>query len=143
MMKESVVLGKGWTMSTNPSDLKYTRDHEWVRVNGTQATIGITNFAQQQLGDLVHIELPKVGASFDEGEPVGSLESVKAVAEIYMPLKGKIVEIHDMLNEEPEVVNDDPYGDGWLAKFQIADPTRAKNLMSADEYDEFIKEEQG
>jgi glycine cleavage system H protein len=142
MMKESVVLEKGWIMSTNPSDLKYTRDHEWVRVSGTQATIGITDYAQKQLGDVVFIELPKVGAGFDEGEPVGSLESVKAVAEVYLPLKGKIVEINEALNSEPEMVNADPYGDGWLAKLQIADSAQVKNLMSADEYDEFIREEQ-
>jgi glycine cleavage system H protein len=142
MMNESVVLEKGWTMSTNPSDLKYSKDHEWVRVNGTQATIGITSFAQQQLGDIVFIDLPKAGATLEQGGAIGTIESVKAVAEIYMPLKGKIVEINEMLNDEPEMVNDDPYGDGWLAKLQIADTSQLKDLMSANQYDEFIKEEQ-
>jgi glycine cleavage system H protein len=129
-------------MSTNPSDLKYTRDHEWVRVSGTQAIIGITSFAQQQLGDVVFIELPKTGAMLEQGEAIGTIESVKAVAEIYMPLKGRIVEINETLNEEPERVNYDSYGDGWLAKLQIADTSQLKDLMSADQYNEFIREGQ-
>lgn len=129
-------------MSTNPSDLKYTRDHEWVRVSGTQATIGITSFAQQQLGDVVFIELPKTGAMLEQGEAIGTIESVKSVAEIYMPLKGKIVEINEALNGEPEMVNDDPYSDGWLVQIQIADPSQVKSLMTADKYDEFIREGQ-
>ncbi|GHO98147.1 glycine cleavage system protein GcvH [Reticulibacter mediterranei] len=130
-------------MSTNPSDLKYSKDHEWVRANGTQAIIGITSYAQKQLGDIVFIELPKVGDSFEIGEAIGSIESVKAVAEIYMPLKGKIVEINAEANDDPELVNTDPYGEGWLLKFQIANTSQLKDLMSADKYDEFIREEQG
>src|SRR5690349_18083530 len=127
-------------MSTNPSDLKYSKDHEWIRVSGTQATIGITSHAQKQLGDLVYIEMPKVGDSFEEGDAIGSLESVKAVAEVYMPLKGKIVEINKEVTDDPELVNTDPYGEGWLVKLQVANTARLKDFMSADQYDQYIKD---
>ncbi len=129
-------------MSTSPQDLKYSKDHEWVRVNGTQATIGITSYAQKQLGDIVFIDLAKNGESVEEGETAGTIESVKAVAEVYIPLKGKIVEINAAVNEEPELVNSDPYGDGWLLKLQIADSSQLKDLMSADQYDQYITEQE-
>jgi len=129
-------------MSTTPQDLKYSKDHEWVRISGPQAIIGITSYAQKQLGDIVFVDLPKVGVSSEEGEPVGSIESVKAVAEVYMPLKGKIVEINEAVNDDPELVNSDPYGEGWLIKLQIADSSQLKNLMSADQYDQYTTEQE-
>jgi glycine cleavage system H protein len=129
-------------MSTNPGDLKYSKEHEWVRVNGAQAIIGITSYAQKQLGDIVFIELPKVGASSDLGDPIGSIESVKAVAEIYMPLTGKIIKINNEVSDDPELVNTDPYGEGWLVELQIANTSQLKNLMSADQYEQYIKDEQ-
>lgn len=129
-------------MSTNPGDLKYSKEHEWVRVNGAQAIIGITSYAQKQLGDIVFIELPKVGDSSDLGDPIGSIESVKAVAEIYMPLTGKIIKINNEVSDDPELVNTDPYGEGWLVELQIANTSQLKNLMSADQYEQYIKDEQ-
>ncbi len=129
-------------MSTSPQDLKYSKDHEWVRVNGTQATIGITSYAQKQLGDIVFIDLAKNGESVEEGETAGTIESVKAVAEVYIPLKGRIFEINAAVNEEPELVNSDPYGEGWLLKLQIADSNQIKDLMSADQYDQYITEQE-
>jgi glycine cleavage system H protein len=129
-------------MSMTPQDLKYSKDHEWVRVSGTQATIGITSYAQTQLGDIVFIDLAKNGESVEEGEPAGTIESVKAVAEVYIPLKGRIIEINAAVNEEPELVNSDPYGEGWLIKLQIADSNQLKDLMSADQYDQYITEQE-
>jgi glycine cleavage system H protein len=129
-------------MSTSPSDLKYNKEHEWVRANGTRAIIGITSYAQKQLGEIVFIQLPKVGDSFEDGEAIGTIESVKAVAEVYMPLKGKIIEINNEVSDDPELVNTDPYGDGWLVEIQLADAARLKELMNADQYDQYIKDEQ-
>ncbi|HKS42068.1 MAG TPA: glycine cleavage system protein GcvH, partial [Blastocatellia bacterium] len=100
-------------MANTPEDLNYTKDHEWIRVQGDVATVGITDHAQRQLGDVVYVELPKAGDKFEASEPFGSVESVKAVSEIYMPLSGSVVEVNDSLNDEPERVNTDPYGDGW------------------------------
>ncbi|MBV9690580.1 MAG: glycine cleavage system protein GcvH [Ktedonobacteraceae bacterium] len=129
-------------MSNVPSDLRYTKDHEWVRVEGTQATIGITDHAQKQLGDVVFVELPKAGDTFSLSDPMGSLESVKAVAEFYAPLSGKVNEINDAVNDEPELVNTDPYGEGWLVKIQIADSSQLSQLLSADQYKEYIKQDE-
>src|SRR5215216_2147026 len=101
-------------MANTPEDLSYTKDHEWVRVRGDQATVGITDHAQQQLGDVVYVELPKVDDKFPSGVPFGSVESVKAVSEIYMPITGRVIEVNEKLNDAPEAVNADPYGDGWM-----------------------------
>src|SRR5262247_3164237 len=109
-------------MANTPEDLSYTKDHEWVRAKGEKATVGITDHAQKQLGDVVYVELPKVGDRFEAAEPFGSVESVKAVSEIYMPVTGSVIEINEALNESPEHVNENPYGDGWMIVVKIDNP---------------------
>lgn len=126
-------------MSTYPSNLLYTKDHEWIRVEGAQAVLGITQFAQRELGEVVYVELPSVGDRFEQSAPIGSIESVKAVAEVYIPVSGKITAINEALNNDPETLNDDPHGDGWLVNFQIEDDSQLKSLLSAEEYEDFIK----
>jgi glycine cleavage system H protein len=128
-------------MANTPEDLSYTKDHEWVRVSGEQATVGITDHAQNQLGDVVYVELPKVGDSFEAAEPFGSVESVKAVSEIYMPLSGTVVEVNDALNDAPERVNEDPYGAGWMIKIRMDNASQVDALLTAAEYEDYIKEE--
>ena len=128
-------------MANTPEDLSYTKDHEWVRVKGEQATVGITDHAQNQLGDVVYVELPKVGDSFEAAEPFGSVESVKAVSEIYMPLGGTVVEVNDTLNDAPERVNEDPYGAGWMIRIRMENPSQVDALLTAAEYEDYIKEE--
>jgi len=129
-------------MSNVPSDLQYTKEHEWVRVDGTQATIGITDHAQRQLGEVVFVELTKVGDTFQQTEPMGSVESVKAVAEFYAPVSGKVNEVNKEVNDDPELVNTDPYGEGWLLKIQITDSSQLGQLLSADQYEQYIKEDE-
>ena len=128
-------------MANTPEDLTYTKDHEWVRVKGEEATVGITDHAQQQLGDVVYVELPKVGDKFETSEPFGSVESVKAVSEIYMPLSGNVVEVNDALNDSPELVNEDPYGDGWMIRIKIENLSQVDALLTSIEYEDYIKEE--
>jgi glycine cleavage system H protein len=128
-------------MANTPEDLTYTKDHVWVRVKGEKATVGITDHAQQQLGDVVYVELPKVGDKFETSEPFGSVESVKAVSEIYMPLSGNVVEVNDALNDSPELVNEDPYGDGWMIRIKIENPSQVDALLTSIEYEDYIKEE--
>jgi glycine cleavage system H protein len=128
-------------MSNIPEELSYTKDHEWVRVNGDQATIGITDHAQNQLGDVVYVELPKAGDKFEAAEPFGSVESVKAVSEIYMPVSGTTVAVNDTLNDAPEKVNEDPYGTGWMVVLQMSDPAQVDALLTAIEYEDYIKSE--
>ena len=128
-------------MSTVPGDLQYSRDHEWVRIDGAQATIGITDHAQRELGEVVYIELPEVGKSFEMGDPIGSIESVKAVAEVYAPISGKVVETNGVVSDEPEQVNDDPYGEGWLVRFEIANTPQPDQLLSAEEYQQYLAEQ--
>jgi glycine cleavage system H protein len=128
-------------MANTPEDLGYTKDHEWVRVRGDQATIGITDHAQKQLGDVVYVELPKVGDKFELTEPFGSVESVKAVSEIYMPLTGSVVEVNASLNDSPEQVNEDPYGDGWMIVIKMDNPAQVDGLLNSAEYEDYIKEE--
>ena len=128
-------------MANTPEDLNYTKDHEWVRVRGDQATIGITDHAQNQLGDVVYVELPKVGDKFELSEPFGSVESVKAVSEIYMPLTGSVVEVNESLNDSPEQVNEDPYGNGWMIVIKMENPAQADGLLNSAEYEDYIKEE--
>ncbi len=126
-------------MSNVPSELLYTKEHEWVRIDGNSATVGITHFAQNQLGDVVFVELPDVGKTFETGDSFGTVESVKAVSEIYAPLSGSIVEINNDVIDAPELVNEDPYGQGWLAKFEFT--TKPSDLLNAADYEQFIKEE--
>ena len=128
-------------MSNTPEDLSYTKDHEWVRVKGDQATVGITDHAQDQLGDVVYVELPKVGDKFEASEPFGSVESVKAVSEIYMPVSGTVVEVNESLNDSPEQVNDDPYGEGWMIRIKIDNPAQVDALLTSIEYEDYVKEE--
>jgi glycine cleavage system H protein len=124
-----------------PGDLLYTKQHEWVLVEGDTATVGITDYAQQELGDVVYVELPDEGQSFDIEESFGSVESVKAVSEIYMPVSGEVVDVNGDLGDAPEAVNEDPYGSGWMIKIAIADTGQLDELLSAEAYEEYLKEE--
>ncbi|HJQ24597.1 MAG TPA: glycine cleavage system protein GcvH [Blastocatellia bacterium] len=128
-------------MANTPEDLSYTKDHEWVRASGDRATVGITDHAQQQLGDVVYVELPRVDDKFEAGEPFGSVESVKAVSEIYMPVSGVVVDVNSALNDAPEKVNSDPYGDGWMIVIKPDNPSQLDGLLTAAEYEDYIKEE--
>ena len=126
-------------------DLLYSREDEWARDEGERVTIGITDYAQQQLGDVVFVELPEVGRNLDQGEPFGVIESVKTVADLYAPISGEVVEVNDALAETPEAVNEDCYGDGWMIVVQPADPAELKGLLDKAAYEQFLKErgEQG
>lgn len=128
-------------MSNIPEDLSYTKDHEWVRIEGAMATIGITDHAQHQLGDVVYVELPKAGDKFETSEPFGSVESVKAVSEIYMPVGGTVEAVNEALNDAPEKVNEDPYGVGWMIRIKMDEPSKADSLLSSIEYEDYIKSE--
>jgi glycine cleavage system H protein len=126
-------------MST-PLNLKYTKDHEWVLIENDIATVGITNFAQGELGDIVYVEVDTVGEKFDAEEVFGSVEAVKTVSDLFLPLSGEIIEFNELLESEPEKVNDDPYGEGWMIKVQISDSSEIDNLMSAEDYKTMIGE---
>lgn len=125
-----------------PDDIKYTKEHEWVRVSGKVATIGITDFAQEQLGDIVMVELPSEGAPITKDEAFGVVESVKSVSDIFAPLSGRVVEVNDPLIDSPGIVNEDCYGEGWLVKVEISNPQDLEILMSAKAYEAFLKEEE-
>ena len=124
-----------------PDELLYSKEHEWVLQEDDIATIGITDHAQAELGDVVFVELPKVGTPFSAADPFGTVESVKAVSEIYMPVSGKIVEINKSLQDSPQQVNDDPYGEGWIIRTRLDDPTELKGLMSSQEYSQYVQDE--
>ena len=128
-------------MANVPEDLHYSKDHEWVRVEGDQATIGITDYAQNSLGDVVYVELPKTGDQFGASEPFGSVESVKAVSEVFTPIAGSVVTINESLADEPEKVNSDPYGEGWMIRLKMDNPSAVDSLLSAAEYEDFTKAE--
>ena len=117
-----------------PDDLRYSKEHEWVRADGTRATIGITSFAADELGDIVFVELPEVGASLKQFETFGVVESVKAVSDLYSPLSGEVVEVNDALREGPELLNSDPFGEGWILKVELADAAEIDVLMDAAAY---------
>jgi len=120
-----------------PEDLKYTREHEWIRDNGDgTATVGVTDFAQGELGDIVFVELEEVGFEFEKDESFGTVEAVKTVSELFAPVSGKISEINEQLEDQPELVNDDPYGDGWMIKLEMSNPDELSELMSAEDYQE-------
>ena len=121
-------------------DLHYSEDHEWVNVEGDTAKIGISDYAQDQLGDIVFVELPNVGDSFQKGDEFGTVESVKAVSELYMPISGEVTAINNALEDSPELVNTQPYDDGWMIAVKIADPSELDALMSKDDYYKMIKE---
>lgn len=117
-----------------PSDLKYTKDHEWVRIDGVEGTVGITNFAQQQLGDVVYVELPEVGTTLTIGQPFGTIESVKAVSELFAPISGTVTEVNASIKDRPDAVNSAPH-DTWMIKVQLANPADADALMTAADYE--------
>lgn len=121
-----------------PANLKYTEDHEWVKIDGDIATIGVTDFAQQQLGDVVFVEIETEGETLDKGETFGTIEAVKTVSDLFMPMAGEVVEINPKLEEAPETVNSDPYGDGWMIKVKISDDSQLDELLSAEAYNETI-----
>lgn len=123
-----------------PSDLKYHKEHEWVRVEGDVAVVGISHFAQDQLGEVVYVDLPSAGDGVSADETFGEIESVKSVSELYAPVSGEIVEVNESLEDAPETVNADPYGDGWMIKVRLADTAELDALMSAEDYESFINE---
>ena len=126
-------------MATYPAELRYTREHEWAKVEGKRARVGITHYAQDQLGDVVFVELPKVGARVTQMQTFGVVESVKAVSDLFAPLTGTVVEVNQDLTREPERVNRDPYGGGWLIVVELTNPGEAEKLMTAPQYEEFLK----
>jgi glycine cleavage system H protein len=126
-----------------PSDLRYTKEHEWVRLQGGVATVGITDYAQHELGDVVYVEVPKVGAKLIAGKSLGTVESVKAVSEIYSPVGGEVTEVNTKLSETPETINNDPHGQGWLIKMKVDDPAAVSTLLDAAAYQTFIAEQKG
>jgi glycine cleavage system H protein len=128
-------------MANIPDDLHYSKDHEWVRVEGNIAVVGITDYAQDSLGDVVYVELPKVGDEFAANESFGSVESVKAVSEVFSPVSGEIGGINEALADEPEKVNQDPYGAGWMIRVQMSNPGEVDSLLTAAEYEDFTKAE--
>ena len=121
-----------------PADLKYTKEHEWVRVDGDSGAVGITDFAQQQLGDVVYVDLPDVGRTMTAGESFGSIESVKAVSELFAPMSGEVIEVNPALKEHPDRVNNDPHG-SWMVKVRLKDPGAAGSLLDSGQYEELIK----
>jgi glycine cleavage system H protein len=124
-----------------PDGLKYSKEHEWVLVEDKVAIIGITEFAQHELGDVVYVELPEVGEKVVKDDPFGAVESVKAVSDVFAPVSGAVLEVNDVLPENPETINDDPYGDGWMIKVQMTDMDDLKDLMNAEEYAEYIEQQ--
>lgn len=124
-----------------PKDLRYARDHEWVRLEGDIATVGITSFAAEQLGEVVYVDLPSVGDKVQAGQAFGEVESVKSVSELISPVTGEVIEVNSALEDAPEVVNADCYGDGWMIKVSVDDPSQVDALMDADSYEAFLAEE--
>lgn len=121
-----------------PADLKYTKEHEWIKLDGDTATIGITDYAQGELGDIVYVEVETVGEELDADEVFGTVEAVKTVSDLYMPLAGEVLEMNEGLDTDPEAVNRDPYGEGWMVKVKVADASDLDSLLSADAYKELV-----
>jgi len=121
-----------------PSELKYTKDHEWVKIDGDVATVGITDFAQSELGDIVYVEVETVDETLDKDEVFGTVEAVKTVSDLFLPLSGEIIEFNEELEDEPENVNSDPYGKGWMIKIKLSDPTEIDGLLSDEAYKELV-----
>jgi glycine cleavage system H protein len=126
-----------------PEDYLYTKDHEWIIVQETIGTIGITDYAQHELGDVVYVDLPEVGDTFEANDPFGSVESVKAVSEIFSPVSGEITEVNKKLEENPEMINESPHDKAWLVKVRLSNPDELKELLSSEEYEEYIQEQAG
>ena len=129
-------------MSNIPEDLHYSKDHEWIRIEGETGTVGITDHAQDSLGDVVFVELPRVGEKFEAHEAFGNVESVKAVSELYCPVSGEVVEMNEALQDEPEKVNTDPYGAGWMIRLRLNNASDVDRLMTAAEYEDYTKAEE-
>lgn len=121
-----------------PEDLKYTKEHEWAKIEGDIATIGITDFAQSELSDIVYVELPAIGTLVEQMQPFGSIEAVKTVADLYAPLTGEVIEVNEELEVNPGIINEDPYGLGWMIKIRITNPEEIQNLLSPEEYRKLI-----
>ena len=130
-------------MANTPEDNRYAKSHEYVHVEGDIGTIGITDYAQKELGDVVFVELPQVGSQLEMGDDLGSIESVKAVSELFAPVGGEVIEVNEALADKPELVNTDPWGDGWMIRIRLADATEVDELMGAEEYEEFVQKESG
>ena len=124
-------------MST-PSELKYTKDHEWIKIEGNVATVGITDFAQGELGDIVFVDVESVDEELNAGEVFGSVEAVKTVSDLYLPVSGKVIEFNDALEDEPELVNNDPYGKGWIIKLEVSEDLDTSELLTLEQYQELI-----
>ena len=125
-----------------PDELLFTKEHEWLRIVGETGTVGISDHAQKELGEIVYVELPKPGMKLDSGESFGNVESVKAVSELFIPVSGEVVEINEELGASPERINEDPYGGGWMIRIRLLNQDETADLMSAEEYDEYTKEEE-
>ncbi len=121
-----------------PSELKYTKDHEWIQVDGDVATVGITDFAQGELGDIVYVEVETVDETLEKEEVFGTVEAVKTVSDLFLPVSGEIIEFNESLEEEPEKVNEDPYGEGWMIRIRMSDPSELDELLDADAYKELV-----
>jgi glycine cleavage system H protein len=121
-----------------PANCQYTKEHEWVRVEGGDGVVGITDHAQKELGDIVYVDLPKVGATVEQGKTLGSVESVKAVSDIYSPVSGEVIAVNDLLTTSPEKLNADPHGEAWLVKIRLSATNEAKSLMSAEDYQTYV-----
>lgn len=126
-------------MSAYPDNLHYTKDHEWIRIEGDTGTIGITDFAQEQLGDVVHVQLARVGEKFKAHDHFGEIESVKTFSELFTPVSGEVTEVNEALADAPELVNSEPYGGGWMIKIKLSDSGEADSLLSSSEYEDFIE----
>lgn len=121
-----------------PSELKYTKDHEWIKIEGNTATVGITDFAQGELGDIVYVDVDTLDDTVEEGDVFGSVEAVKTVSDLFMPLTGEVIEFNDSLEDDPELVNSDPYGKGWMIKIEISDSSQIEDLLDAEAYQKLI-----
>lgn len=125
-------------MAAYPDNLQYTKDHEWILVSGETGTIGITSFAQNQLGDIVNVDLPRIGSTFDAHDVFGEIESVKTFSELFIPVSGEVVEINEQLGDSPELVNNAPYGEGWMIKIKLSNPAELDKLLNSTEYEDFV-----
>jgi glycine cleavage system H protein len=121
-----------------PQDLLYTKDHEWVRIEGNSATVGVTDFAQEQLGDIIYVEIESLGESIEQTGLFGTVEAVKTVSDLFMPVSGTITEVNELLKEQPEIVNQDPYGKGWMVRISLEGDPQTGELMNAEEYEKMI-----
>jgi glycine cleavage system H protein len=126
-----------------PEDYLYSKDHEWISVQDNVGTIGITDYAQHELGDVVYVDLPEVGDTFESGEPFGSVESVKAVSEVFCPVAGEVIEVNAKLEESPELINQSPHQQAWMVKIRLTHPEELKSLLSSEEYEEYLQEQAG